>query len=168
MICKAKNMPGPPQLDSPSLIRRPVTDLYPFDNVGHLNIKYAPMIHGFLADLTIVLHFVWILFLICGFIPALLRPKIAFLHLAGLLFALLLNIMGWYCPLTYVEDCLRSLSGPCPVESGSAIIACLYHLIYPELPENYIRIGGILFTSFYVGFYAWLAKRYHIFEHVGG
>jgi hypothetical protein len=39
-------------------------------------------------------------------------------------------------------------------------------LIYPDLPEKYIRIGGILFVCLYVVGYAYLAKRYRILGRI--
>ncbi|UCF73386.1 MAG: DUF2784 domain-containing protein [Deltaproteobacteria bacterium] len=126
------------------------------------------MIYRFLADLTIVLHSVWILFLIFGFILALIRPKIAFLHVAGLLFAMFLNIMGWYCPLTYLENYLYSLDDSPSTYTGPFIMNYLNHLIYPDLPEKYIRIGDILFLCLYLIGYAYLAKRYHILKRIRG
>ena len=124
------------------------------------------MTHRYLADFIIILHFVWILFLIFGFIFALIESKIAFLHVAGLLFALFLNVMGWYCPLTYLEHYLYALHDSEATYTGPFIIDFLSHLIYPDLPEKYIRIGGILFVCLYVVGYAYLAKRYRILGRI--
>ena len=124
------------------------------------------MTHRFLVDFTIVLHFFWILFLIFGFIFALIKSKIALLHVAGLLFALFLNVMGWYCPLTYLENYLHALHDSNSTYAGSFIMNYLEHLIYPDLPEKYIRIGEILLVSLYIIGYAYLAKRYHILDRI--
>lgn len=126
------------------------------------------MTYRVLADFVIVVHFLWILFLISGFILALIRSKIAFLHVAGLLFTLFLNIMGWYCPLTYVENYLHTLSGSTSTYSESFIATYFYHLIYPDLPEKYIRIGDIVFFCLYLSAYGYLAKRYRILHHIKG
>lgn len=124
------------------------------------------MTYRFLADFTIILHFYWILFLIFGFIFALIKSKIAFLHVAALLFALVLNFMGWYCPLTYLENYLYALHDAKSTYTGSFIINYLDHLIYPDLPERYIRIGGILFVCLYAVGYACLAKKYRNLERI--
>ncbi len=124
------------------------------------------MTYRFLADFTIILHLVWILFLIFGFIFAVIKSKIAFLHVAGLLFALFLNIMGWYCPLTYLENYLYALHDSESTYTGPFIMDHLDHLIYPDLPEKYIRIGGILFVCLYVIGYAYLAKKYRILDRI--
>lgn len=121
------------------------------------------MIYKLLAHFTILLHFVWILFLVFGVFIALKRPKIALVHLAGLLFSFVLNIFGWYCPLTYLENYLRYLHDAKSAYSGPFITNYLERIIYPSLPALYIRAGEILFVIFYMVFYAYLAKKYDIF-----
>jgi hypothetical protein len=117
-----------------------------------------------LADLTLIVHFMWILFLISGFIFAFMRSKIALLHMAGLLFALILNLMGWYCPLTYLENYLYALHDLGSTYTGSFIINYLQHIIYLDLPGYYIRIFGLSFAVFSIGIYVYLIKRYHILD----
>jgi hypothetical protein len=126
------------------------------------------MIYRVLADFVMLAHFVWILFLIFGLILALMRSKMAFVHVGGLLFTLFLNIMGWYCPLTSVESYLHTLAGSASTHSESFITQYLYHLIYPDLPEEYIRVGDILFFCLYLTAYGYLAKRYRILDRIKG
>ena len=118
------------------------------------------MIYKVLADLTILFHFLWILFLIFGVVFAIKRSKIAWFHLGGLLFSLFINMLGMYCPLTYLENYLRSThraSGPYP---GSFIAHYLERIIYLNLPERTIRMGEILFVCLNLVVYGVLAKRY--------
>ncbi len=126
------------------------------------------MIYRILADLTLIVHFIWILFLILGFIFALTRSKIALLHMTGLLFALILNLMGWYCPLTYLENYLYALNDPRSTYSGSFIINYLQQIVYLDLPGQYIRIVGISFAVLYISIYVYLIKRHHILDRVLG
>ena len=126
------------------------------------------MIYRILADLTLIVHFIWILFLIFGFMFALTRSKIALLHMAGLLFTLILNLVGWYCPLTYLENYLYALNDPISTYRGSFIINYLQHIVYLDLPGQYIRIVGISFAVLSIGIYVYLIKRYHILDRVLG
>ncbi|MBL7174902.1 MAG: DUF2784 domain-containing protein [Desulfobacteraceae bacterium] len=121
-----------------------------------------------MADLTLIVHFFWILFLILGFVFALTRSKIALLHMAGLLFTLILNLVGWYCPLTYLENYLYALNDPRSAYTGSFIINYLQHIIYLDLPGQYIRIVGISFAVLSIGIYVYLIKRYHMLDRVLG
>lgn len=117
------------------------------------------MIYKILADLTVLFHFFWVLFLLFGLIFAIRRSRIAWVHLGGLLFSLLLNLLGWYCPLTYAEYYLRNLYGDSGTYSGSFIVHYLELIIYPDLPERTIRIGEIVFVSVNLVVYGILAKR---------
>lgn len=120
------------------------------------------MLYNLLAHITILLHFVWILFLIFGFIFALRKSKIALVHVAGLLFSLVLNIFGWYCPLTYLESYLRYLHDTQSTYSGAFILHYIERIIYPDIPALYIRAGEIIFVIFYLVFYAYMAKKHHL------
>ena len=118
------------------------------------------MIYTVLADLTILFHFLWILFLIFGVVFAIKRSKIAWFHLGGLLFSLFINTLGMYCPLTYLENYLRSTHGASVPYPGSFIAHYLERIIYLDLPERTIRMGEILFVCLNLVVYGVLAKRY--------
>jgi hypothetical protein len=123
------------------------------------------MIYKILADLSVLIHFFWILFLVFGLIFALRRSKIAWVHLGGLLLSLLLNLLGWYCPLTYLENYLR---GPIPdggTYSGPFIVHYLELIIYPDLPERTIRTGEILFVCLNLVVYGVLLRSYLLRSH---
>jgi hypothetical protein len=121
------------------------------------------VLYRLLADLVILLHFAWILFLVFGLLLAIKRPRIAVFHLAGLLFSLLLNLRGWYCPLTYLENYLHTLYGPGSAK-GPFVMRYAYKLIYPDIPEAVIRGGEIVFAGLYVLAYGYLAKKYHVLD----
>ena len=124
------------------------------------------MLYRLLADLVILLHFAWILFLVFGLVLAMKRPKIAVFHLAGLLFSLLLNLKGWYCPLTYLENYLRTLHDPETSYAGAFIIRQVDRFIYPDLPEKVVRIGAMLFVCLYILGYAYLAKKHKVLSRI--
>jgi hypothetical protein len=124
------------------------------------------MIYQLLAQFTVFLHFVWILFLIFGVLFALRWPKVAIFHLGGLLFSLVLNLFRWYCPLTYLENFLRRLYDVKSAYGGPFTATYLERLVYPDLPELYIRVGEIIFVILYMGFYAYLARKHHILARI--
>ncbi len=124
------------------------------------------MIYSNLAHFTIVLHFAWILFLVFGVFFALRWPKVAIFHLGGLLFSLVLNLFHWYCPLTYLENYLRRLYDVKSAYGGPFTATYLERLVYPDLPEVYIRVGEIFFVIIYLGLYAYLARKHHILARI--
>jgi len=125
------------------------------------------MIYSILANFTIILHFAWILFLVFGVFLALRWPKVAIFHLGGLLFSLVLNLFHWYCPLTYLENYLRRLYDVKSTYGGPFTATYLERLVYPDLPEDYIRVGEIFFVILYVALYGYLVRKHHIFERIG-
>lgn len=118
------------------------------------------MIYRSLANLTIIIHFIWVFFILFGFIFALMKSKIAFIHLSGLIFYFILNLMGWYCPLTYLEHYLRACSDTDIMTTEPFLLKVLNQLIYPDVPEFYIRAGGIVFVVLNLICYAYLLKRH--------
>ena len=112
-----------------------------------------------LVDITIIVHFLWILFLVFGFVFALKGSRIAYVHLGGLVFALALNALGWYCSLTHVENYFRSLHEAHSAYSTSFIARGLEKLVYPDIPENLLRGGEILLTALYLLVYGYWAKK---------
>ena len=120
--------------------------------------RVLPMV-SLLVDITIVVHFLWILFLIFGFVFALKGSRIAYVHLAGLVFALVLNALEWYCPLTHLENFFRSIRGAHSAYSTSFIAKGLEKLVYPDIPENFLRGGEIFLTVLYLIVYAYWAKK---------
>jgi len=125
------------------------------------------MFYNVLTDLCILFHFLWILFLVFGVVFALKGSKIAWFHLGGLLFSLFINIVGLYCPLTYLEAYLRYTCGNEGMYSGSFIAHYLEPIIYPNLSEMTIRIGEILFVGANLVIYGVLAKKYFLRSRFG-
>lgn len=109
--------------------------------------------YGALADLLVMLHFLWILFMVFGVVFVLMGSRIAFFHLGGLLLSLFLNLMGWYCPLTYLENAFYLRAGRAAYEV-SFMSRYLAPLVYPDLPENLIRAGEITFVCINLMIYA--------------
>lgn len=93
-----------------------------------------------------LLHFIWILFLLVGVVFALMGSRLAWVHLGGLVFSFFLNLFGWYCPLTYLENYLYSMKEGHTAYTSSFLAHYLEKIVYPDLPEKSIRLGEILFV----------------------
>jgi cytochrome c biogenesis protein CcdA len=88
------------------------------------------MLYKIVADLTILFHLIWIGFLIFGALLAYKRPWLRTLHLTGLIFSVTMQVYGWYCPLTYVEQWLRTQHHPDASYTGSFIAHYAERLVY--------------------------------------
>jgi len=100
-----------------------------------MNFLLLTVTYKILADLTVIIHFLWILFLIAGSWLGRKYRLIKYFHIGGLGFALIIQIFGWYCPLTHLEVWLRSKHDPLLTYKGSFIVHYVEKLIYIELPE---------------------------------
>ncbi len=118
------------------------------------------MIYHVLTNLTILFHFLWILFIVFGLFLVWKWPKVAFVHLGGLLFSLIINLFGWYCPLTYLENYLNASVVERAGYGNSFISRYLAPIVYPDLPENVLRIGEILFVVVLLFVYGALARKH--------
>jgi len=119
-----------------------------------------------LADIVLVTHLLWILFLVFGFVFALRGSKLAYVHLGGLLFAFVLNAMGWYCPLTHLENALLVLHDGHSPYSTSFIMRYAQKLVYPDISENLLRGGEIFLTVVYLLVYMYGAGRVGLWKRL--
>jgi len=94
------------------------------------------MIYKILADITVFIHFLWILFLIFGAFPGIKNRAVKILHLSGLAFALILQLANWYCPFTYLEVWLRAQHDPAFTYTGSFIIHYVEKLVYIQISRR--------------------------------
>ncbi len=109
------------------------------------------MPYRILADITVLIHFLWIIFLILGAFLGAKNKAIKIFHISGLVFAFIIQIFDWYCPLTHLEVWLRSRHNPALTYTGSFIIHYVEAIVYIELPRHLIFI----LTVFICGFNAW-------------
>ncbi|HEU18269.1 MAG TPA: DUF2784 family protein [Deltaproteobacteria bacterium] len=93
------------------------------------------MLFAVAADMVVVIHFIWILFIIGGFPFFLYLNSTAgrILHLIALIITIGMQITHTICPLTYLEAFLKSKGhGQHSVYPGSFLIEKLESLIYVE------------------------------------
>lgn len=69
------------------------------------------MIYPFLADLAMLAHALFVLFVVFGGLAVLRRPGLAWLHLPAAAWGAVVELAGWICPLTYLENHFRRLGG---------------------------------------------------------
>ena len=118
------------------------------------------MIYSFLADLLVVIHLLFILFVIFGGLLVLWRKWIAFLHIPAAVWGALIEFKGWICPLTPLENHLRQLGGE-QGYSGGFIEHYLIPIIYPdELTRTFQIILGIFVVVLNLMVYGWILYKW--------
>ena len=98
------------------------------------------MLYSLLADLIVLTHAGFVLFVVFGGLLVLRRPVLVWLHLPAALYGASIELIGWVCPLTPLENRLRRLAGGAGYEGG--FIEHYAQLIL--YPDNWHAIKGYL------------------------
>lgn len=83
------------------------------------------------ADLVLLLHFAFVLFVIFGGLLVWYRHNFAWLHIPVAAWGAIVNIASWQCPLTPLENHYRKLAGQSGYEGGF-VEHYIAPLVYPE------------------------------------
>ncbi len=112
-----------------------------------------------LADAVVLVHFLFVLFALAGGLLALRWPRAAWLHLPMAGWAALVELAGWECPLTPLENRFRQLAGGTPYE-GDFLTRYLLRLLYPEhLTAATQRLLAGIVVALNVIVYAFVLRR---------
>lgn len=103
------------------------------------------MVFRILADVTVVLHFAFILFVVLGGLLAVRWPRIAWLHLPAAAWGAWVQFAGWLCPLTPLENWLRQRGGELGY-TGGFIAQYLVPVVYPSSLTRGLQwlLGGLV------------------------
>ncbi|MDY0349631.1 MAG: DUF2784 domain-containing protein [Desulfobulbaceae bacterium] len=88
------------------------------------------MLYSLLADTVVLIHLLFIVFVVTGGVLARWDRKWAFVHLPAAAWAAAIEFRGWLCPLTPLENLLRSKAGQAGY-AGGFIEHYLVPIIYP-------------------------------------
>jgi len=83
-----------------------------------------------LADLILALHLVFVLFVVLGGLLVLKWSRAAWLHIPAAIWGVLIEYTGWICPLTPLENALRTRGGEAGY-NGGFIEHYIQPLLYP-------------------------------------
>jgi len=120
------------------------------------------MLHRLLADIALILHFLFIIFVIFGGLLVFKWNRVIWLHVPCATWGALLEIYRWICPLTYLENYYRKQAGISGYP-GSFIEYYLLPVIYPTgLTANTQIILGIIVIVINLIIYGYLGwPSYH-------
>lgn len=118
------------------------------------------MIFSVLADVILVLHFAFILFVVLGGALVMRWLWLAILHIPAVLWGAATEFLGLICPLTPLEISLRQQAGEAGY-AGSFVGEYLLPLVYPGALTTTVQIWlGILVIAVNAGFYLFIWRRY--------
>jgi len=88
------------------------------------------VIAGLSADIVVLLHLGFILFVALGGLLVLRWPRLAWAHLPAVVWGALVEFTGWICPLTPLENRLRVAAGDLAY-TGGFIERYIVPIVYP-------------------------------------
>jgi len=117
------------------------------------------MAYKILADLIVVAHLAWILFMLWGCILTVRgffhtaffeRRLFRTVHFCGIVYVALLAMLGKYCPLTVAENALRRTYDPGLTYPGSFMVHYIEKIVYPNVPQFILLIPTVAIAVFTV------------------
>ena len=106
-----------------------------------------------LAAAVLLIHALFIAWIIFGALLTRSHPRLWRLHLASLLWGILIEVFPWTCPLTYLENLLESRAGVAPYEGGF-LLHYLDKLVYPDVSPISLVVAGVLICAANLAFYS--------------
>lgn len=119
------------------------------------------MLYRLLADLVVLVHAIFVLFVVLGGLLAFRWRRAALLHIPAALWGGWIEISGSICPLTPLENWLRELSGSRGY-SGGFIEHYLLPVLYPpDLTRTvqYALAAVVVVVNLLVYARVWREKR---------
>ncbi|WP_439853058.1 DUF2784 domain-containing protein [Pseudomonas syringae] len=103
------------------------------------------MFYRVAADAVVAFHLLFIVFVLVGGLLVLRRPWLALLHVPAIVWGAAVEFLHLYCPLTPLENALRSKAGEQGYEGGF-VEHYLIPLIYPAglTPGIQLWLGGFV------------------------
>lgn len=112
------------------------------------------------ADVVVLAHFGFIVFVVGGGLLVLRYPRVAWLHIPATVWGASVQFGDWVCPLTHLENALRE-----DATGGGFIERSLMPIIYPDLLQDgsltpTVRVGlGIALLTLNIVIYGFALYR---------
>ncbi len=119
-----------------------------------------------LADGVVCFHILFVAFVLCGGLLVMHWPRLAWLHLPCAAWGVAVEVGGWICPLTHMENHLRQM-GQEPGYTTGFVEHYLQPLLYPALwfPGGFPAWGfpligcGVLILNVAIYTHIWRRKK---------
>ena len=117
------------------------------------------MLYSWLADAVLAFHGVFVAFVLIGGFLVLRWPRLKWAHLPAAVWGVLIEYVGWVCPLTPLENGLRARAGEAGY-SGGFIEHYLLPALYPaHLTSSARWVLGSIALAVNVAAYALVYRR---------
>ncbi len=118
----------------------------------------SPRLASLLADAVMLVHFGFVLFVIAGALLVLRWPRVAWAHVPCAMYGAAIELWGWVCPLTPLENRWRRIAGEGGFDGGF-IEHYVGRILYPGNWSDIHLILGVLVILLNVALYGWVIHR---------
>jgi prolipoprotein diacylglyceryltransferase len=105
-----------------------------------------------LACGVMALHALFIAWVVFGAAFTRRRPLLRWLHIASLVWGVLVEVLPWPCPLTLLEQWLEIRAGESSYQGGF-LLHYLDMLVYPNIPPVLLTVAAVVVVIVNLGVY---------------
>ena len=106
------------------------------------------------ASSVLILHALFIVWVVFGALLTRWRPILRWLHIGSLVWGILTELLPWPCPLTLLENWLEGKTGVEPYQGGF-LLHYLDKLVYPDISSTVLTTAGVIVCTLNLAFYGW-------------
>ena len=112
-----------------------------------------------LAVAALVVHLMWIGWVMFGALLTRRRQALRIFHIASLIYSIFIEVAPWPpCPLTVLEQWLEARSGAEPYH-GPFLLHYLDALVYPDVSLTLLAVCAVAVCAFNLGIYIFRYRR---------
>jgi hypothetical protein len=105
-----------------------------------------------LAVFVLVLHALFISWVVFGALLTRSRPVLRWLYIGSLIWGILTELLPWPCPLTLLENWFEAKAGVEPYQGGF-LLHYLDKLVYPDISATLLTVAGLSICALNLALY---------------
>ena len=122
----------------------------------------ASSLYSALAISVLLLHALFILWVVFGALLTRSRPILRWLQVGSLVWGIVAELLLWPCALTVLENWLEAKAGVQPYQGGF-LLHYLDTLVYPDISSTLLTTAAVIICVLNLAFYgrqAWTARHH--------
>ena len=118
----------------------------------------AQTVYLLLADLVVWIHLAFVVFVVLGGLIVMRWPGLIWIHLPAVIWGITIEVSGWICPLTPLENWLRHKGGG-ENDHSDFVAHYLLPMLYPQGLTRKSQVTlALLVVIVNAAIYAWIFR----------